>query len=185
MATRCRLLGASLLSAGVLAAVPATASAELAHQQINLETEGRNRIDSIGGFRPFEETLGDAIERFGEVTDVSRPLSEICEVSWGQHGVTIEFLNLSGFDDPCDPELRAHTAYITGRGWHTARDLYITSQQSTMERLYREQRRSARRYSLVRGYRPFGDGGNLDILSVGLTDNRVSSFRMYIGAAGE
>lgn len=185
MRPRASLLSALFIGTGVLFALPASSGAELAHHQINLETKGPNRIDSIGGFRPFEETLGDAVERFGEVTDVNRPLSEGCEVSWEEHGVTIEFWNLGG-RDPCDPEFGfAQYAYITGRGWHTARDLYITSHRNTMKRLYREQRRTPRRYSLVRGYRPFGDAGNLDILSVGLTRDRVSSFRMYIGAAGE
>lgn len=169
--------------------MPGSASAELAHHQITLETEGRNRVASIGGFRPQSDpTLGAALDRFGAVTDVRQESTSSCVVSWAQHGVTITFANFGG-SDACDPEFgMAQFVYIGGqgaRGWHTARDLYITSRQSTMKRLYREQRRTSRRYSLVRAYSPFGPDSTLDLLEVGLTDNRISSFRMFIGAAGD
>lgn len=189
MPTPARLLAILATTTGLLAALPAVASAELAHHQITIETEGRNHVSSIGGFQPQKDpTLAAALRRFGAVTDVRRDGKEVCAVSWGQHGVTITFVNLGG-SDACDPQFgKAQFIYVGGqaaRGWHTDRDLYITSAQSSMKRLYRQQRRSDRRYSLVRAYSRYGGDETLDLLNVGLTHDRISSFRMYIGAAGE
>jgi hypothetical protein len=177
---------AGIVAAAALA-LPARASAELAHKQITVDE--RNRIVTVGGYQPDlralnpDPSIGAALARFGQQSRVRVPDSSTCEVGWSQHGLTIFFVNLGG-GDPC-VQGRAQVIVLHGdaaRGWHTNRDLYTRGRRSVMQREYRAVDRGRSLFSLQRTSR-FGLLD--DVLTAQLTDNRASSLRIFPRAGGE
>lgn len=178
---------AGIVAAAALA-LPATASAELAHKQITVDE--RNRIVTVGGYHPDlrvpdpDPSIEAALARFGQQSRVRVPDSSTCEVGWSQHGLTIFFVTFGG-GDPC-VQGRAQIIVLRGdaaRGWHTNRDLYIRGRQSVMQREYRARGQGSGLFSLQRTSR-FGLDTD-DVLSAQLTNNRVSSLRVFPRAGGE
>lgn len=176
---------------GTLALVfPASASADLAHKQITVDE--RNRIVTVGGFRPTlganrDPSVGAALERFGESSRI-RPwrTNQSCEIGWSQHGLTIYFSNFAG-RDPCI-DGRAQEIVLRGeaaRGWHTNRELYIRGRSSVMRERYRAVSRGRGAFSLQRTRKFIGFEDFRDVLTAQITEGRVSSLRLFPLAAGD
>lgn len=166
---------------GALAGAPAASA-----QSFTIVAKRDGTVPAIGDFKPERDaTLGAAIRAFGQPSS-TRPDDVACRLSWRAIGVRISFANF-GTGSACDPELgKSQSATISGdRRWRTPRGLQIGDGLRKLRRLYPRAKRNGRSYRLVGARSPFGDGRVYSVLAARVSDGRVGSFKMFIGAAGE
>ena len=150
-------------------------------------SSGLGRVLRIGDFRPQRDaTVAAARAAFGRPS--SRGEGRLaCPISWRAIGVRILFANLGAGDSACAPRLgRAQVAIVRGRRWRTAKGLRVGATPRRLREVYPgADRVGARSYRIVtaRGFagvdRPYA------VVSARLSEGRVSSFRLFVGAAGE
>jgi hypothetical protein len=71
------------------------------------------------------------------------------------------------------------------RRWETGRGLRGGDDAIWIQDLYPNAERHGRRWWLITGYSPFGDGGYYAKFAAGVTRGVVRDFHIVIGAAGE
>lgn len=152
-------------------------------------------VKALGPFRTaWRPRLGGAIRAFGEPLSARRRWGgNGCRVKW-RNDLTIEFANFGG-QDACDVQGgRAQSAVISGERahyWRTWRGLRIGQSAREIRRRHRSARKHGRRtWWIVTGRTYVGEscsGGPCPypIFSVWTKRGRISSFRLWIGAAGE
>ena len=76
---------------------------------------------------------------------------------------------------------------MSGRRWRTAQGLRIGATPGRLREVYPgADRVGARSYRIVTGRNVFGSGDEpYAVVSARLSDGRISSFRLFVGAAGE
>jgi hypothetical protein len=148
-------------------------------------------IVTLGGFHPSRgATLRDATRALGDPSGRRGIGEEVCRVRWSDIGLLISFSNFGGTDS-CSPTGGfAQTAVIMGsaaRVWRTDRGLRIGSAESAIRRLYPSATRHRDGWWVVTTQLPFGQGCPCPYpaLRAKISRGRVSSFRVWIGAAGD
>jgi len=147
---------------------------------------GLGRVLRIGDLRPQRDaTLAAARAAFGRPSR-RRDRDSLCPVAWRGIGVRILFANF-GAGGACAPRLgRAQVAVVSGRRWRTAQGLRIGATPRRLREVYpRADRVGARSYRIVTAFTPFGVDRPYAVVSARLSEGRVSSFRLFVGAAGE
>ena len=97
----------------------------------------------------------------------------------------IDFMNLGGLN-PCSAAGGlAHRAKVTGQGWQTTKGLRIGDTKGALRRAYPNARLVGRRWWLVTGVTRIGETRRYAVLDATVTGGTVTSFSMFIGAAGD
>ena len=181
--------GVALLGGFPLAGM-AVSTAHASAQPRLVKTNGIY-VTGLGSYRTFHSlspTLGGTVKAFG-VPASRRADGELgCTVRWPRAGLIIGFGNLSGQpENPCADEVaKPQIAYLTGVGrWRTTRGLRIGDSLARLRALYPKAYPLAFHWRLVVTPYPVGAFGRRAVLSAYLTRGRVSTFRAWIGAAGE
>jgi hypothetical protein len=179
-----------LLLAIVLAvAAPAAAQARPFTIEVRGNSDGFGRVLAMGDFKPERDpTLAAAIDAYGDPATVRSIGGDAgCRVAWPGLGVRILFVNLGG-GSACDPPLgKAQEARIhTVGSWRTVKGLHIGDRRRKLRRLDPRARRHRRTYWLTTGINLFGVGQRpYPVLSARIRGDRIASFKLEIGAAGE
>lgn len=166
------------------AAAPADARSFVIKARGSQTTLGEVR--AIGDFKPARNpTLAAAIRVYGRPSS-KRGGGEICRVRWAPLGVRIKFQNF-GAVDSCQPRNgRAQKAVIDGnRPWRTGKGLRLGDSDGRVVDLYPRARRTARGFRLVEAVLPFGSPQRYAVLGARMATERVSTFTLFIGAAGD
>lgn len=114
-----------------------------------------------------------------------------CHVSWIRLGLKVVFANFGGGGTACHGSHgKAQSASIvgsSGRRWRTERGLRLTHREAQIPLLHPNARKHQNGWWLAVTSLPFGDGCPCPYpsLRAKVTRGRVSSFRIYIGAAGD
>ncbi len=93
-------------------------------------------------------------------------------------------------DDPYCQRVRAQTGTISGaagrRHWRTARGLRVGDSLGTLKRLYPRAIKGPRGWAVVSSLHPVvAEGSPLDIVTASIKGNRVESFKLWFGGAGD
>lgn len=156
----------------------------------------REGVRALGPFRvQSNPTLGSAVRAFGNPSRVRRyGRGSGCHVSWPLIGLVIEFANY-GAADACSRRYGyAQSVAIrgeAGRHWRTTSGLRIGQSVRQISRRYPSAERHGRRsWWLVIGRTFIGpscDGGPCPyaVMSAGARLGTVSTFRLWVGAAGD
>jgi hypothetical protein len=156
----------------------------------------RRGVRALGPYRiRSSPTLGRAIRAFGYPTGVRRYWGgNGCRVSWPLIGLVIQFANFGGYDACSRRYGLAQSAAIRGESgehWRTSRGLRIGHSVRRLHRSYPFAEQHGRRsWWLVIGKTFIGpscDGGPCPyaVLSAGVREGRLSTFRLWIGSAGD
>jgi hypothetical protein len=171
-----------VLAAVLALAVPAVAGA--APRTITADGSGVHRLGSLRVDRGA--SLGDARRAFGTPTKVKRLSGSACRAFWRRLGLTVAFANFGG-GRACGRFGAAQVAEIAGRraraAWRTRGGLRTGDTTARLRRLYPRARRHARVYDLVRG--SFLGALPTVFVAARSRSGRVTSFRLFIGGAGE
>jgi hypothetical protein len=183
-----------LLILTVTAAVVCSSSAEAARPlYIKADSKG---VDTLGGFHPKRNpTLRAAIRALGQPSGKRGRGSEACTVRWSDIGLVVLFANF-GANDACSPGFgRVQSVVIKGskaRPWRTDRGLRLGDSLARLRLLYPATAYHSGGYYpqswwLVVGSSPYGQGCPcpVPVLRAKLTRGRASSFRLWVGAAGD
>ena len=178
---------AASVAVALCAAAPASAVAESFVVNARGSATGLGTVLRIGDFRPSRDaSLSAAIAAYGQPSSIAGGGRESCTVRWRPLGVRIVFVELGG-GDACDPAHgKAQVAVLRDtRRWRTVKGLRLRDSLDKLKRLYPRAPRTGRAYRLVSGRSVFGAGGRYAVLSARVADERVTSYRLFIGAAGE
>ena len=148
-------------------------------------------IVTLGGFHPSRgATLAHATRALGDPSGRRRLGEEVCRVRWSDIGLLVMFSNFGGTDS-CDADGGfAQTAVIKGsaaRDWRTDKGLRIGSRESSIRRLHPSATRHRDGWWIVTTQLLTGTSCPCPYPAVRakVTRGRVSSFRVWIGAAGD
>jgi hypothetical protein len=163
-----------------------TAAAEGANRTLRLGSDGR--LAAIGSFKFKQDPrLGKALAAFG-TPDVRAGGGEICRLRWNHLGLYIMFSNFGGTNS-CDANGGyAQRLTIKGkgsRGWHTQAGLYIGSRENRITRLHPMATKHSNGWWLTTVPSLFGDNRPEPGLRAKVYRGRVSSFRAFLGGAGD
>ena len=108
--------------------------------------------------------------------------------TWRKFGLRILFTSFSV--DPYCAAVRAQTGTISGaagrRHWQTTRGLRVGDTLGTLKRLYPRAIKSRGGWAIVYSrHSVIAEGSRLDIVTAQVKGNRVSSFQLWIGGAGD
>jgi hypothetical protein len=167
--------------------------------------DGRIRVSgsavvSIGPFEVQPGSLVEAIDAFGIPTSYDRS-GELCEVTWTDTGLTINFVHLGGANS-CGSSGAVGSAIVSGDqaaqvGWTFGHGLHVGSTQDEIRSQYpgmkpmptysatEQQIPPGRNWSLVTRPSPFGRGERTVSLAVRLDRGEAVAYAAYIGAGGE
>lgn len=168
------------------AALPAPASARSFLVNARGSSTGLGKVLRIGDFRPSRDSsLAAAIAAYGRPSSTAGG-GESCTVRWRPLGVRILFVHLGG-GNACEPSQgRAQVAVLRDtRRWRTVKGLRLRDSVEKLKRLYPRAPRRGRSYRLVSGKNLIGGTGRYAVLSARVADEKVSSYRLFIGAAGD
>ncbi len=188
-------LAAGAVAGGTSAASPAdrdTGAPAAAARSFVIDARGSatglGRVLRIGGFRPQRNaTVAAARAAFGRPSSTS-DRGDTCPIAWRGIGARILFVNLGAGGSACGSRLgSAQVAIVRGRRWHTAQGLRIGATPKRLREVYPgADRVGARSYRIVTARNVFGASNDrYAVVSARLSNGRVSSFRLFIGAAGE
>lgn len=152
-------------------------------------------VITLGGFHPLRQpTLGAATRALGEPTGTAGGGVD-CTVRWSSIGLVICFANFGGYDACTQSGGFAGSAIVKGRAarrWRTDRGLRVGASLATLRKLYPAAAYHSGGYYpkswwLVVGTNPYGQGCPCPqpILRAKLNRGHVSSFRLWIGSAGD
>jgi hypothetical protein len=182
-----RVASLATLALAAAAFLPAVTSAEPFTLEASGSKSGRGKVRAIGDFHPGRNaTLGAAIGVFGPPSTIAEgSQGASCRTLWPGIGLRILFVNLGG-GSACDPALgKSQLARAFDPRWRTARGLRIGDPQRRLRRLYPGATRHGRSWWLVKGINVFGTGNPYPLLRATMSDRRVRSFGLAIGAAGD
>jgi hypothetical protein len=156
----------------------------------------RHGVRALGPFRVRSNpTLGSAVRAFGYPLRVRRyGRGSGCGVSWPLIGLVIQFANFGGSDACSRRYGYAQSVAIrgeAGRHWRTMRGLRIGQSVRQISRRHPSAERHGRRsWWLVIGRTFIGpscDGGPCPyaVMSAAARAGKVSTFRLWVGAAGD
>ena len=177
-----RLLAACAVS--LVAAAPAAAAPFTINVRGSADSFGS--VLAIGGFKPERDpTLGAALDAFGAPSSQRRVASWGCRVVWHGPGVKILFANLGG-GGPCQEDLgRSQTARAYGDRWRTAKGLRVGQTLGRLHSLYPSATRHGHSWWLVTAVSHIGETRRYPVLRATVRGERVRSFSLQIGAAGD
>jgi hypothetical protein len=180
------LIAAACAAALATASVPARAADSLL---ISARGSANHfgQVIAIGNFRPGpDSTLAAAIRAYGDPSSRRGTGSKACDVRWSPLGVRILFADFGG-GVACRPaDGNAQSATVSGtRNWHTGNGLSLGDSVSRLRDLYPRARRHGRLFWLRSAYTIIGKGGRYPVLSARISAGRVTSFHLWIGAAGD
>jgi hypothetical protein len=152
---------------------------------------GPNGVTVLGPWHvSADSTFPAAVRALGAATAVHVHLSgNSCTGTgaWSRLGLRVLFTSFSA--DPYCKHVRAQNGTISGaagrRHWQTVRGLRVGDSLAQLERLYpgaiKVRGGRAIAYNL---HNPIV-GGRLDVVTAQLTGNRVTSFKLWFGGAGD
>jgi len=172
------------LPAAVLA-LSATASPAAAQAPLVIDAD-RAGVNAIGPFAVAQNPKVDAATAvFGAPTAVQEGGRGIsCTVRWDSVGLTVVFGNLGGGGSACQVGA-AQAAVAAGPGWQTAAGLPIGGSVAQLRQLYPKAKRRGNSYWLFYERTPIADNRLMSILTARTAGGAVTSFKVWIGAAGE
>jgi hypothetical protein len=106
-------------------------------------------------------------------------------VSWHGQGLKIAFANFGG-GSACNPDLgRSQSARAYGKRWRTARGLRVGNRVGRLRDRYPRATRHGRLWWLLTAVSFIGETHRYPVLAATVRRGRVSSFLVFIGAAGD
>lgn len=165
------------------------AGASAAARRLYLKADSRGLV-TVGGFHPLRDArLRAAIRALGEPTGSSGG-GEACRVRWSNIGLLMLFANFGG-GDACAPD-QGYAQVLTIKGskagrWQTDRGLRLGHREREIPRRHPDATRHANGWWLATRYLPYGENCPCPdaALRAKVSDGRVSSFRAWIGGAGD
>jgi hypothetical protein len=147
------------------------------------------RVVRLGPLDPLEASPVQALAELGTPTGISLYPDTVCNVTWGDLGLTIVFANFGG-SDPCGPNGRIASFDLRGSPaaqaeWHTDRGAQVGTSATELNDLYPGARHSGHELILVETPSPFGSAGTISIATAYVFDGHAQAFRFSVGAAGE
>jgi hypothetical protein len=174
-----------------LAAAAVAAPAAAARPGGVIET-GRNGVTALGSWHVSSHpTFQSAVRALGAASAVHvHTHGNSCTGTgvWRKFGLRILFTLFSA--DPYCARVRAQTATISGaagrRNWQTTRGLRVGDSLGTLKRLYPRAIKARGGWAIVYSrHSVIAEGSRLDIVTAQVKGNRVSSFQLWIGGAGD
>ena len=174
------------LTAAVLAlALAPVASAHAADYTLRAKgsTNGPGEVTAVGGFKPTVDAGTEAAIRvFGQPTSRKKAKTS-CQLGWKKIGLRILFANFGG-GDSCKLG-KSQTVSAFGEKWHTANGLKVGSSVATLRKRYPKAEQTGNTYRLVGAKQVYGNGLRYSVLAAKTDGRKVTSFRLFAGAAGE
>ena len=170
----------------------ATSAARVAARPLYLKADSRGLI-TIGGFHPLRDArLRAAIRALGEPSGIA-PVgdgSDACNVRWTHLGLLLKFANF-GLGDACAPS-QGHAQVMVikpprARRWQTDRGLRLGHSVAELRRRHPNATLHPNGWWLATKSVPYGANCPCPeaALRAKVTNGRVSSFRAWIGGAGD
>jgi hypothetical protein len=174
------------LAVTVLALMVAVPAASAQGTAFTISAKGSKRsvgsVTAVGNFKPTVDASLEAAQNvFGKPSSVGTT-GNSCQAGWRNLGLRILFANFGGGDDACGLG-KAQTVSAFGKSWRTSRGLQVGAPVKTLRKLYPGAVRKGRTYRLV-GARTF-DGSPYSVVAAKTNGNKVTSFKLFVGAAGE
>lgn len=153
---------------------------------------GRNGVTALGAWHVSKHpTFQSAVYALGAASAVhvhTRGNSCTGTGAWKGLGLRVLFTSFSA--DPYCARVRAQTGTISGasgrRHWQTARGLRVGDSLGKLKRLYPRAIRGHEGWAIVFSrHSVVAEGSRLDVVTAQVRGNRVSSFRLWIGGAGD
>jgi hypothetical protein len=186
---RFRLLScATIVSAVLLAAGVGTAAA----RPSGVIGTGPNGVTALGSWHvSTHSTFPAAVRALGAANSVHVHTSgNSCTGTgvWSRLGLRILFTSFSA--DPYCKYVRAQNGTISGaagrRHWQTARGLRVGDGVAKLKRLYPHAIKGPGGWAIVYSlHSVVAEGSRLDIGTASIKANRVASFKLWIGGAGD
>ena len=176
----------ALAAAVVALAVAAPAAAAQAPDYTIKATGSKNGLGKVSAIGPYkldtEPSLDEAIAALGQPSSRAQT-DTLCRAGWRNLGLRISFVNFGGGDACQFGKVQSVRAF--GRIWKTTRGLAVGSPVKTLRKLYPGAPRKKRTYRLIGANSIFTDGSRYSVLAAGTNGKRVTSFKLFVGAAGE
>jgi hypothetical protein len=167
-------------------------AANAAARPLYLKADSRGLV-TIGGFHPLRDArLRAAIRALGEPSGKA-PIgngTDACTVRWSHIGLIIKFANFGGGDACAPGDGFAQVLVIKGskaRRWQTSRGLRLGDSVGRLRRLHPAATQHPDGWWLATKYVPYGQGCPCPdaALRAKVSGGRVSSFRSWLGGAGD
>jgi hypothetical protein len=175
----------SLAAAGVAAPAAAARPGGVIHT-------GPNGVTALGSWNvSTHSTFPAAVRALGAANQVqAHNHGDSCTGTgtWSGLGLRIVFTSFGG--DPYCQGARAQTGTISGaagrRHWRTTRGLRVGDSLGTLKRLYPGAIRGHGGWAIVYSlHSVVAEGSRLDIVTASIKNNRVATFGLWIGGAGD
>ena len=141
------------------------------------------KVSAIGPYKlDTEPSLEDATAALGQPSSRAQTMSS-CLTGWRNLGLRINFTNFGG-GDSCQFG-KVQTVRAFGKIWKTSRGLAVGASVRTLRKLYPGAHRKGRTYRLIGAKSIFTDGSRYSVLAAKTNGKRVTSFKLFVGAAGE
>lgn len=179
---------AALVAGVTYAAPPAGAQAPKAPHVIRTNSDGwvsRLGPVNVDGRAP---SLPNAYRAFGRPTSATGSRS-LRRVRWKAAGVSIVATTFGGCrSQTCRTnELHVQSARVSGPRWQTSAGLRVGDPMARIAELYSAKPPADASANVVvqKGRNPFGDGGDLPIVTAQVRGGVVKAFDVWVGGAGE
>ena len=183
---RSRFVARALTGLLAVAALGVVAAPALAVRTIKAQPERFWAVTYLGGWhvRAHAE-FPHAVRALGTPSHVKNPDIPGCLATWARLGLRIQFESF-GIAHGCN-EGKAQAAVVKGQrgrvSWRTQRGLRVGDSFAKLKRLYPDARRKPGARVIVYQDEPaIGDGS---IITALIRHQRVASFRLWLGGAGE
>jgi hypothetical protein len=176
----------ALVSALVLAALAVAASPALGARTIKAQPDRFWAVTYLGGWHvAAHPEYPRAVRALGKPSHIKNPDIPGCRPTWRRLGLRIQFESF-GIAHGCN-EGKAQAAVVKGKrgrgSWRTQLGLRVGDSFARLERLYPDARRKPGARVIVYQDEPaIGDGS---IITAVIRHERVASFRLWLGGAGE
>jgi hypothetical protein len=176
----------ALVSALAVAALAANASPAVGARTIKAQPDRFWAVTYLGGWhvRAHPE-YPRAVRALGRPSHLKNPDIPGCEATWRRLGLRIQFESF-GIAHGCS-EGKAQSALVKGQrgrvSWRTQAGLRVGDSFAKLKRLYPDARRKQGARVIVYQDEPaIGDGS---IITAVIRRDKVASFRLWLGGAGE
>jgi len=189
---RLRLLSCATIVTAVLLAAGDAGAGTAAARPVGVISTGSGGVTALGSWHvSTHSTFPAAVRALGAATTVHAKTSgNSCTGTgiWSPLGLRIVFTSFGG--DPYCQGARAQTGTISGaagrRHWQTARGLRVGDSLAKLKQLYPRGIKGPGGWAIVYSlHSVIAEGSRLDIVTASIKANRVASFKLWIGGAGD
>jgi hypothetical protein len=181
-----------LRTAAISLAAAAVAAPAAAARPGGMIQTGPNGVTALGSWHvSTHSTFPGAVRALGAANAVhvhTHGNSCTGTGTWSKLGLRVVFTSFSA--DPYCARVRAQTGTISGAAgrqhWQTTRGLRVGDSLGTLKQLYPRAIKGRDGWAIVYSrHSVVAEGSRLDIVTAQVSGNRVSSFQLWIGGAGD